>query len=514
MRPKLKHELRTPLNHILGYAAMLLEDHAGGEVGDWHRGLERILTIGTALQDGVDALVVPAAPAAEPPPPLEVPREWPELLAELPRQVHALRGTVPGNEAGVAQALGRIGAATEAFQGLLDQLAAPAGESGSDGAAPEVEDEAAEPSAQEASAAEAGPPAAPARVLVVDDDEGNRLLLERHVRRLGHAVVCATQGQEALALLRQSPFDLILLDIQMPVLDGQQTLELLRADAELRRIPVIVLSASREINRVARCIELGAEDYLPKPFNALLLRSRIHASLERKQLRDREAEHLRRIEAAQRRAEELLHVILPRDVVLELAATQRVKPRALADVAVLFTDLAGFTQWCAGRSPAEVHEELQALVEGFEEISLRHGLEKIKTIGDSFMATAGLTGAGGGDPALAAVACGLEMITHAARTGQGWRLRVGVHAGPVSAGVVGRHKYQFDLWGDTVNTASRMEQAAPPGSVCVEAGTWARVAPHCRGLPLGPVTLKGKGARELFRIDALAPKSGAPGPAR
>jgi len=195
MRPKLKHELRTPLNHILGYAAMLLEDHAGGEVGDWHRGLERILTIGTALQDGVDALVVPAAPAAEPPPPLAVPRAWPELLAELRRQVQALRGIVPGGEAGVAQDLGRIGAATEAFQGLLDQLAAPAGESGSDGAAPEVEDEAPEPSAQEASVAEAGLPAAPARVLVVDDDEGNRLLLERHVRRLGHTVICATTGR-------------------------------------------------------------------------------------------------------------------------------------------------------------------------------------------------------------------------------------------------------------------------------------------------------------------------------
>ncbi len=513
MRPKLKHELRTPLNHILGYAAMLLEEHPGGEVGDWHRGLERILTIGTALQDGVDALVVPASPVGELPPPLAVPCAWPALLADLRRQVRSLLEIVPGGEAGFAQDLGRISTAAEAFQGLLDQFAAPAGNAGDGSTETELEEDAADPSDQGPSAGETGPPGTPARVLVVDDDEGNRLLLERHVRRLGHAVVCATQGQEALALLRQSSFDLILLDIQMPVLDGQQTLEFLRADAELRRIPVIVLSASREINRVARCIELGAEDYLPKPFNAVLLRARIHASLERKQLRDREAEHLRRIEAAQRRAEELLHVILPRDVVLELAATQRVKPRALADVAVLFTDLAGFTQWCAGRSPAEVHEELQALVEGFEEISLRHGLEKIKTIGDSFMATAGLTGVGGGEPALAAVACGLEMIGHAARTGQGWRLRVWVHAGPVSAGVVGRHKYQFDLWGDTVNTASRMEQAAPPGSVCVDAATWARVAPHCRGRPLGPVTLKGKGTRELFRIDALAPKAGGPGSA-
>lgn len=511
MRPKLKHELRTPLNHILGYAAMLLEDHPGGGVGDWHRGLERILSIGTALQDGVDALVIPASVGAEPPAPLAVPREWPELLAELRRQVQSLLEIVPGGDTGVAQDLARIGTAAESFQRLLEPLTAPAADSGTARAETEVEDETAELPAQEAAGGEAGTPETRARVLVVDDDEGNRLLLERHVRRLGHEVFCATNGQEALELLQRSPLDLILLDIQMPVLDGQQTLEVLRVTPELRRIPVIVLSASREINRVARCIELGAEDYLPKPFNAILLRARIHASLERKQLRDREVEHLQRIEAAQRRAEELLHVILPRDVVLELAGTQRVKPRALADVAVLFTDLAGFTQWCVGRSPAEVHAELQALVEGFEEISLRHGLEKIKTIGDSFMATAGLTGPCGGDPALAAVACGLEMIGHAARTGQGWRLRVGVHAGPVSAGIVGRHKYQFDVWGDTVNTASRMEQAAAPGSVCVDAETWARVAPKCRGLPLGTVHLKGKGTRELFRIDALAPEAVEPG---
>ncbi|MFZ9746533.1 MAG: adenylate/guanylate cyclase domain-containing protein [Opitutaceae bacterium] len=455
---------------------------------------------------------MPTAPAAEPPPALIVPREWTGLLAELQRQAQALREIVPGGDPAGAQDLARIATAAAAFQRLLDPLVAPAVHSG--GGTLAVEDEAAEPADPAATAGDGEASGPPARVLVVDDDEGNRLLLERHVRRLGHTVACATQGQEALALLRQSPFDLILLDIQMPVLDGQQTLEILRTDPALRRIPAIVLSASREISRVARCIELGAEDYLPKPFNVVLLRARIHASLERKQLRDREAEHLRRIEAAQRRAEELLHVILPRDVVLELAATERVKPRALADVAVLFTDLAGFTEWCAGRSPAEVHAELQALVEGFEEISLRHGLEKIKTIGDSFMATAGLIGASGGDPALAAVACGLEMIGFAARTGQGWHLRVGVHAGPVSAGIVGRHKYQFDLWGDTVNTASRMEQAAAPGSVCVDATTWARVAPHCRGRPLGSVTLKGKGARELFRIDALARAPGAPEPAR
>lgn len=95
------------------------------------------------------------------------------------------------------------------------------------------------------------------------------------------------------------------------------------------------------------------------------------------------------------------------------------------------------------------------------------------------------------------------MIRAAATHGQGWRLRVGVHAGPVSAGVVGRHKYQYDVWGDTVNTASRMEQAAPPGHVCVEASTWKRISDQYSGTSLGTVPIKGKGEREIHRIDAL-----------
>ena len=500
IKPKLKHELRTPLNHILGYSEMLLEEATDREVGDWHRGLERIHQIGTILQHGVDELVVPAVTEAHPHLQIQTPPEWPALLTEI-RQQTGLLGSIASEEStGATEDLARIRGAADTFRQLLDSIASP-DRSGTDrnGGVLEAEQETDVDEPDPAmEAAQTG--AVLGRVLVVDDDEGNRLMLERRVRRLGHEVLSASNGQEALALLGTTPIDLVLLDIQMPVLDGQQTLQILHADAGLRRIPVIVLSASRDIQRVARCIELGAEDYLPKPFNPILLRARINASLEKKQLRDREAEYLRRIEEAQRRSEELLHVILPRDVVVELQTTQRVRPRAVADVAVLFTDLAGFTQWCSGRSPAEVHDELQGLVEAFEEIALRHGLEKIKTIGDSFMATAGLLEPVS-NPADNAVACGLEMIRAASNHGQGWRLRVGVHTGPVSAGVVGRHKYQYDVWGDAVNTASRMEQAAPPGHVCVEASTWNRISDRYSGTSLGEVRIKGKGEREIHRVD-------------
>jgi len=499
--PISKHELRTPLNHILGYSEMLLEDAGDLEVGDWHRGLERIREIGTILQHGVDDLIVPATTDTQPSIRIDTPVEWPALLTEIRQQTEHLALITPAGTLGVAEDLARIRGAADTFHHLLDSIASPKPAISKEAPAGLEADQETEPHDAESTLDAPQPGGFLGRVLVVDDDEGNRLMLERRVRRLGHEVLTASNGREALDLLGKTSIDLVLLDIQMPVLDGQQTLQILHADAGLRRIPVIVLSASRDIQRVARCIELGAEDYLPKPFNPILLRARINASLEKKQLRDREADYLRRIEEAQRRSEELLHVILPRDVVVELQTTQRVTPRAMQDVAVLFTDLAGFTQWCSGRSPAEVHDELQGLVEAFEEIALRHGLEKIKTIGDSFMATAGLL-APASNPAANAVACGLEMIRAAATHGQGWRLRVGVHAGPVSAGVVGRHKYQYDVWGDTVNTASRMEQAAPPGYVCVEASTWKRISDQYSGTSLGTVPIKGKGEREIHRIDA------------
>jgi class 3 adenylate cyclase len=496
MKPKLKHELRTPLNHILGYSEMLLEEAPALEIGDWHRGLERIQELGQLLQRGVDELPSPPVEDDGTRPAPRTPPEWPSLVGEIRGLAERLAALAPPDQEDAAADLARIRDAADNFGRLLAALTAAA-----DGDRVEVESE--EPDGE----ADPHPPTRngePGRILVVDDDEGNRLMLERRLHRLGHQVLCAADGHEALALLRREPQDLVLLDIQMPVLDGEATLRILRSDPVLRRVPVIVLSASRDLSRVVRCIELGAEDYLPKPFNPILLQARIKACLDKKRLQDREAEHLRQIE-------DLLHVILPRDVARELQATQRVQPRAVPEVAVLFTDLAGFTQWCAGKSAIEVHRELQGLVEAFEDIVLRHGLEKIKTIGDSFMAVAGLL-APLSNPAAAAVACGLEMTRAAAAHGQGWRLRVGIHTGPVSAGVVGRQKYQYDLWGDTVNTASRMEQAAPPGGVCVEASTWARIAALYLGESLGIVQLKGKGEREIYRIDGPrnVPAAGAP----
>jgi adenylate cyclase len=339
---------------------------------------------------------------------------------------------------------------------------------------------------------------APGSLLVVDDTIMNRDLLARMLTQQGHQVDVAINGREALEMIRTQPFDLILLDIMMPEVNGFQVLEALKADPVLRHLPVIVISAVGDLDSIARCIKLGAEDHLAKPFNPVILKARINACLEKKRLRDQEESYLLEVQREKQRADDLLRVILPESVVEELKATNSVKPRLHENVAVLFCDIEGFTTYCEQHHPDEVVTHLQQLVVVYEELTTRYQMQKIKTIGDAFMATAGLL-TPVENPVLNCVRCGLEMICAAQKLE--WHVRVGVHVGPVMAGVVGHKQYLYDIWGDTVNTAARIERLGPVDAVSVSDVAWAQIATVCEGESLGVFQAKGKGELELFRVD-------------
>ena len=132
-------------------------------------------------------------------------------------------------------------------------------------------------------------------LLVVDDNSMNRIMLSRYTTKLGYRATLVENGRQALEKLQNEPFDLVLLDVQMPEMDGYQVLEEMKGHPSLREIPVIMISAVDELESTVRCIELGAQDYLPKPFNPVLLRARIAACLERKQLRDQEIDYLQQV---------------------------------------------------------------------------------------------------------------------------------------------------------------------------------------------------------------------------
>jgi adenylate cyclase len=338
-----------------------------------------------------------------------------------------------------------------------------------------------------------------AAILVVDDDDNNQFTLVQRLMREGYEnVTTANDGEDALALLARSSFDLVLLDVMMPGLDGIAVLTAMKGDPLLRHIPVIMISAANDLDRVVHCIELGAEDYLPKPFNKVLLRARVRASLEKKYFRDREKAHSAQIERQRGRLSELLHAILPSPAVAELEATGGVEPRRYPGVAVLFCDISGFTAYCDEHPPETVIRHLQHLVEAFEELTARHGLEKIKTVGDAFLATGNLL-LSHPDPIMAGLSCGFDMIKAARLGPAGWELRCGLHIGPVVAGVVGRSKFSFDLWGDTVNVAARLVTVGESGCVHLSEQAWSQVERRCDAEPLGMIPLRGKGPVLVFR---------------
>ncbi len=339
-------------------------------------------------------------------------------------------------------------------------------------------------------------------ILVVDDNEANRALLTRRLGRNGHTVSHAEDGLRALELLRRQPCDLVLLDMLMPRMNGHEVLAAMKADAALRHIPVIMITGLDDTANLIGCIEAGAEDYLTKPFDPVLLDARIGACLEKKLLRDQEQVYLRQIEEARRRSDDLLHVILPHAIAEELKSTQAVRPQRHENVAVLFSDVAGFTAYCDQNPPERVMEHLQALVRDCEDIAARHGLEKIKTIGDAFMAAGGLIEPLE-NPSLNCVRAAIEMNRAAAALPCNWALHVGVHVGPVIAGVVGRRKYMYDIWGDTVNTAARVAGAAGTGAVFVSGPVWRAIEPVARGRSAGIHQLKGKGELEIFLVESV-----------
>ncbi len=340
-------------------------------------------------------------------------------------------------------------------------------------------------------------------ILIVDDNEDNRYLLLRRLRHLGYeTLLAAADGVEAMSMLSEQPVDLMLLDVMMPRMNGHEVLEQLKARPALHEIRVIMISAVDDVSSVVRGIELGADDYLLKPFNPVILGARVAACLEKKRLRDREAYYREEIQRERRRADELLQAILPPSALAELKATNEVKPRRVEDVTVLFSDIVGFTHYCDSHPAEQVVSELRDLVDAFEDIVDAHAMEKIKTIGDAFFATAGLLSPMQ-DGVLAAVRCARVMIETSRSLKPGWSIRVGIHNGPVIAGVMGHHQYLFDLWGDTVNTAARITSHANEGSIFMSAAAWDQVRHCCVGRSCGLVELKGKGAVELFECHGL-----------
>ena len=352
--------------------------------------------------------------------------------------------------------------------------------------------------------AKAGTGEKDAAILIADDSTALREVIRLILHAEGyHDLTEAADGQAAMDLLFSRSFDLLILDIKMPKISGYDILNALKKDPARSHIPVIVASAMDQLDSVVRCIELGAEDFLPKPVNSVLLVARISASLERKRLRDvdklrlAELQHEKQLVQMEReKSERLLLNILPVAIAHRLKKGERTIAQRYDQVTVLFADLVDFINLSNRTDPEALVSLLNDLFSRFDRIADVHGLEKIKTIGDSYFAVGGLP-----DPranhAEAVAEMALEMLDALAdlnrERGTNLAIRIGLNSGPVVAGVIGRKKFTYDLWGATVNIAHRMQSSGLPNRVHLTAHTGALLRDKFHCTQRGTVDCKGLG---------------------
>ena len=347
-------------------------------------------------------------------------------------------------------------------------------------------------------------------LLIVDDSAANRDLLALLLEQQGYSVAVAETGEQGLWMIQTKKFDLMLLDLVLPQMNGYEVLKCMKSDMELRHIPVIMLSGLEQQENVIRCIEIGAEDFLPKPFNPILLRARINACLEKKRLRDHEQAYVSQLQIEQEKSESLLLNILPKAIADRLKRGERTIVDAFPEVTVLFADLAGFTELSTHLSPTELVERLDQIFSEFDLLVELYDLEKIKTIGDAYMVVGGLpTPRPDHARAIAGMALDMQSVINRinARNETNLRIRVGINTGPVIAGIIGKKKFIYDLWGDTVNVASRMESHGHPGHIQITDTTYQLIKDEFIFAKRGTIEVKGRGEISTWLIMARRPDS-------
>ncbi len=503
----LRHELRTPLNHIIGYTEILLEDigEKGGrsELAGFVAHLRRLREDAREVLRRINDFLAPAWVEAGGVDLARLPAELSGALDRIVQSGDALRTqAVQAGAEGALPDIGRIATAARHLQALVRQKAAPAFVEG-----PAVA------SGTSAAGPSAVPSAGPGRILVVDDDEENREMLARRLTREGHRVQVAPGGGEALDALRRLPIDVILLDVMMPDLDGRAVLQRLKSDPDLREIPVLMISALDDMDSVVRCIELGAEDYLPKPFDPVLLRARIGACLEKKRLRDQEVRHLHELaewnRTLEQRVEEqvtqmerlgrLKRFFSPQlaDLIVAGGAEDPLKTHR-REVTVVFLDLRGFTSFAETSEPEEVMGVLREYHGAMGRLILEHEGTIERFAGDGMMVFFNdpipVT-----NPAERAVRMAVAMRDRVQELTAAWRKRghelglgIGIAQGYATIGAIGfEGRWDYGAIGAVTNLAARLCGEAKDGQILVSSRLAAAIEELIETEALGPLSLKG-----------------------
>jgi adenylate cyclase len=357
----------------------------------------------------------------------------------------------------------------------------------------------------------------PAWVLVVDDDPVNRALLTRFLEQDGYRVDTAADGRQALERLQAEPFDLVLLDVVMPNMDGYEVLTQMQRDEVLRHVPVVMITALDDVDTAVKCIESGADDYLPKPFDPIVLRARLKAGLAKKRLHDLQTQHVAELDRLNRRLEarideqmaELVRTgelkrFLPQPVAERLLAGDLEADTSLARrrITVLSADMVGFTDLSESLEPEELAEVVNEYLREMTALAVSHGGTLVDFAGDGVFVIYGApTPSEESEHALQAVRTALAMRARARELAAELRrrgipadvqIRVGVNTGHCTVGVFGSDVMRaYKAVGFPVNVAARLQNEAEPGSILCGFRTYALAQNAVRAVRREPLTVKG-----------------------
>ena len=480
-----RHEMRTPINAILGYSEMLLEDEEDGET---NADLRRINESGRRLLTLVDGILDPAR--LEGPIDREIESYAAQIEADLRTPINAVVGYCEmlledqreiGRDVLVPD-IERILSAARSLLARSGDIVLVATQ------APDADGTPVSVRLQNSSDLTRGvlaklptttaPPAndiptGQGSLLVVDDNPTNRDLLTRQLARHGYIVAAAADGAEALEKLGTRDFDLILLDVIMPGMDGVETLRRLKDDERLREIPVIMLSSLDEVESAIRCIAAGAEEYITKPVQATLLEARIAANLEVRDLRARERTYRKRIDADAETIEQLLLSAFPPDVAERVRRGESGIVDSMQRTTVLHCAV-DQSRFGSNRIP----EYVALLSEWFTEfVSLAEQRAVDACLGrrDGFLAAAWQDDGNDSAIAIADLALAFQAKLEKAGSDTASAFRIGLHTGPTVAAVIGRDRPRYDLWGEAVVTAGNLAAGADPGRILVSPATSAQL---------------------------------------
>ncbi len=335
------------------------------------------------------------------------------------------------------------------------------------------------------------------KILIADDDPVSRSILGDLVKEQGYEIIVTDNGTDAWQILQDNPdIRVAFIDWMMPGIDGPSLCTNIKEGINDRYIYAIMITAKVEKKDLIAGMDAGADEFISKPVHEGELISRLHAG-------ERMLASEQRLRAEMQRADELLTNIMPPRIAARLKAGDNYIADIFPEASIMFLDIVGFTEWCLRMDARSMLEQLNSLFALFDIEISKHGLEKIKSVGDAYLVAGGVpTLKHDHAPSMARLSLAIrdriaEMNKHRL---QPWCVRTGISSGPVVAGVIGQKRFIYDVWGNTVNNAARLEDAAGTDEILISQATYEQLHDNFICEPVGQLELKGLGEQNVWKL--------------